>query len=1069
MLKVAYYRTADQRMLYYIYYYETPKGIRIDITLHGGSYTSISSEDYEASLISDSETRYLGNLDLINIVQKIMTQAATYPIPDRTEVSYDGGISMKRSKETEDGSYYWSESTFNGKLTSQEYHTPDGTIEFFNFDYNNNAPLHNLNYQEYVPVITLAQHNVKDLPTEGYYSYDELRKRYPETCHVIDDPENDYKIITSYEEAVAELKHWKDSPELFKGIDVESLHTEWYPGSDNRITGVILGLGETTGYYYPFMQEKFEYNLPYEFLNEIALAINEQGPDVNTIGHNVKFEMEAFFHHTKIRIKIKIDTHPLSILVNPDKYVSHALKPLTEKYTGKKFLELSDIFTGPIKFNVLPAQIVRWYACPDVTNPVKIYKGLMRDLPRDEVQLFERVETKLPKVKALQEYYGIHIDQERMSEYLPKLISDTEMLSNTFKEMTSTQGNINSYDVMSRVLYNKMKITPTVFTTSGLPATSKVAIKVALQEGYKLGLENPNEYEFSDIVDHEGNVLVKAEEMRKNKYYPLLVYQQYKLYNKQVMDLQRIQKDCHDEFMHFYVNQSGTETSRQTSNAQQFSDSMKKCVVPDDKHHLFASCDYSQVELRALAGLAGETSLIQLATVPGNDLHRSVKSIIMGKPIWMISEEERKAAKSVNFGTVYMMSGYGMAANEKGAGYTKEDVAYYDGLITEFFNAMPHIKMFIEQNKETILQTGKIRTAWGYYRYLNKILDPDTDSSTKKKLLRAGNNLPVQGFCATVFKMAELNLYDEFEKRGWLEEKNYDGRMLPKARLILPIHDEELISFDREIPIEEMCVVLKECMEMQIEGIPPLFASPAIVPNWYAGKDSAYEIETEFRDEVIEKWKEGIKTFDGDNGYLDILNAQRTKEILSYLAPLVKKYKTPEEVAKHVRHDKLTHTIIELIPKKERAKLTHEERILAGVKKLMSDEKNLQFYKEIEEEYKDENWDSRTETYDQYGNLITTGEEIDEDEEYDEYINSMESPKIDIKNKILCYTLTDLFVDISDFDLETMQKIQDYFSQNAEEDGAYEVVYVNKRAILRSGVLVNYKPKMEEELCRLTS
>ena len=1058
MKKIGTYLTADEEHRYYIVMFENKHGTRIDVTLNNSNYQESYTEGCAASVIITDKTVFYGDLRLIETIRRIMNRASLYPVPDKTETVFkNGAFTVTVSKESEDGTIAYRQETVNGSPTYEHYITTEGSVAFAQYDPYQAFELKPLNYSFYTEAFTEEQ-VVQVKPTaEGYYDFATLWNMFPEARHVITNPENKYTVVESYQQGVDLLKEWKEAKTRFKCIDVESLDKEWFPGSSNRITGVILGYDEHWGTYFPFRQDVFDYNLPLEFLREIFDAVNSQPEDVWIFSHNGKFEIESFLQEYREILRIDIDTMILSKLVFPDKYDDHSLKGLVEKLIGEKYLELKDIFKGKVRFNILPKEIVRWYACPDVTNPIKIFKKLIAMLPEDERALFFNVETRVVKVKAYNEFYGMKLSEDDLREYVPKLEADVEKLKSIFMEMHQTTRNINSADTMMDIMYRKMKITPTVYTSSNMPATSKTAIAEAINVGYKLGPEDPNAPVPEDIVDHTGEVLVKGQDMHDNRYPSLLVYQQYKLLAKKLIDQKRLVENCYGGFFHFYVNQLGADTGRQTSDAQQFSSTMKKMAIPDTPFHHLCSNDYHQVELRLLFGLSGQKDLYNLACTPGVDLHRAVASIIRQKPVWQISEEERQASKGVNFGIVYMMSEYGMTIRDCGPRYTEADLIERRNRINEFMNAFPNIKMFLESNKATIRRTGEISTAFGYRRYFPQVLKPDADEKTIAAAVRAGNNTPVQGLCATILKMSEILIFEEFEKRGWLKEKDYGvyGKR-PMARLILPIHDEHLFVFDKEIPIEEICKIMRDSMEFPIEGIPPLYSSPAVIRNWLDGKDAAYEMDLGLRDKCIEDYEKGIITF-GDRDYLDVLNEYNKKEIDEYLMPLFEKYKTPEEVAKHVQHDSLTHTIIATIPKDVRKKLSHEDRIVEACKRY-AEKNEIKIEHDIKEDVVLDEWGSSYEREDDEGNLIR---EVVGDVEEEDIIAQVEDSKTAIIDKSysrFIYAMTDLFVDLTNLSDDVSRHINNYFTEVSTEDGDYNVVYMRGRKEFRTNLFVPYNP-----------
>ena len=1060
MRKLGVFYNADGTRKYSVISYESAKGSRIDVINEMENYQATSTHDCVASMIITDKTVFYGDIELLETIRRVMSKSALYPAKDNIKPEVAGGAFIYTvSKESEDGAIAYVSKTTNGALSYERYLTEEGDLYFTQYDAYTAFELKPLNYVMYTEAFTEAQASHAKPTADGYDDFNTLWNKFPKKRHVLTNPKNDYVMITSYEQAVERLKTWIESKEQFKCIDVESLDKEWFPGSNNRITGVILGIDETWSTYFPFRQDVFKYNLPLEFLRQIFDAVNNQPDTVLILSHNGKFEIESFLQEYREILRIDIDTFVLSKLVFPDKYSDHSLKGLTEQLTGEEYLELKEIFKGKIRFNVLPEEIVKWYACPDVTNPVKIYKKLIKMLPEDEHRLFFAVETRCLKVKAFNEFYGMRLDQDDLREYLPKLEADAERLKTMFLDMHHTTRNINSSDTMMDILYHKLKITPTVFTSNNMPATSKTAISEAISAGYKLGPLNPDAEIPEDIKDHTGELLVSGKDLHDNRYPSLLIYQQYKLLAKKVIDLKRLVENCYEGFFHFYVNQLGADTGRQTSDAQQFSATMKKMAIPDTPFHHLCSCDYHQVELRLLFGEAGQKDLAKLAEDSGVDLHRAVASLIKKKPIYEISEEERQESKGINFGIVYMMSEYGMAARDCGPRYTQADLTERRNRITNFMNSFPAIKMFLEQNKMKIRTTGEISTSMGYHRFFPQVLKPDADESTIQAAIRSGNNTPIQGLCATILKMSEIMAFEEFERRGWLKEKDYGPYgMRPMARLVLPIHDEHLFVFDKEIPIEVICEIFRDCMEFPIEGIPPLYSSPSVLRNWLDAKDAAFEMDISLRDKCIENYHKGIITF-GDRDFREVLKEHSRNEIKDYLAPLFAKYKTPEEVAKHVKHDTLTHTIIAIVDKKKRKHLTHEQRILEAVRQWYKENGNVDFEYEKNIEPESDDWGAVHEYYDSEGNLISESYGDVEDEDILQKVEEDKAAILDREYKRFVYTVTDLFVDLSAVTDDVARNVNKVMAEKHSDDNPYNVVYVRGGQVMRTNYFVPYDPE----------
>lgn len=1067
MVKFGLFTSFETNEQYAIINIQDSKGANvIDITQDAANYSFFNTLNCTACYIFKSREYFYGDRSILNTAMQIMEQVIHFNgiTTTKTEMK-DGSIFLIKEKTSENNNMRYKLVMKGLKKDSEEFETEDGSIVFTQIDEEDqstyNMPI-NIDYYtttDFNKGVKLATSK----NTKGHYSYDELLKMYPQVSHVL---REDYGVCSSEEEAIEKLDIWVKSKEQLKSFDIESMDKEWGVFSENGITGIFLGFGEHWSWYFPIRQDNFDFNLDVSWIKRIFDAINNQppAPEVILLAHNVKFEIEGFYHELKDYVRFDIDTYLLAVLVDPMvKKGTHTLKALAAKVDDRFYLTLEQIFIGPVQFNVLPPEIVKLYGCPDATSPAKVYKYLMQKFPKDESYVLS-LEMQLPYIKAMNEYYGLPIDMERLNKLLNRTRDNEEMLKVLFQKAHHTSENINSYPVLRSILYDKLQCPVKVRTSKGLPSTSKDAIDYIVSHASK---EASEEDKVGDIVDKDNNVLVSGKDLSTNKYPSLVLYQKYKLLGKERGALERINNHSRKNRFMFYINQSGAGSNRQTSDAHQFNDTMKSCVVADSPHHGLVSCDWKQVELRVLAWLAGQEDLIKLECDPDVDIHRAILSIIQGKPMYLISEEDRKKGKSVNFGVVYMMTEFGLAARDFGPGYTKENVLEERQKITDFFNGLPKIKQFLAANESYLEKNGFIKTAFHYYRYFPQLLDPTLDKKRKRSLIRSGNNTPVQGTAAQMLKIVETKVWEYIRKKGWDKPKDYDGVMLPMVRMMLPIHDEILLSYDKSIPKEEIISMFKECMELDIKGAPPFFAAPAFINSWYDGKDAAYEVDIPFRDEIVERYKKGILTF-SDNNYLDVLNNYRNGTLNDYMTTLISKYHTPEEVAKHVTHDSLTHTLIEsMIPKKERKHMTHMERIQEAVKRYMDSNKiaDVVEVKDVSEVWDDESdteWLEQKIRITEDGDL--EGEEVDEVDDgkidYNEDINEEQTPAA----PPVLYIMNAVMISLDKMTTEQQKEFHKRVSELCKPDSYYEIVYLKGSEEYRTGLKIDYIQSQIDEL-----
>lgn len=797
-----------------------------------------------------------------------------------------------------------------------------------------------INFSDYT-AITLSKDNIElsagfDKP---YYPLNVLRRRY-DIAHVDD---KDYCVAQDIETARARLKHWVDSTQPFKSFDTETSGTDVSMYGDDKLVGIVLGEDINTTTYFPFRHDDVNCkNLPLSFLDELMHVVMEQ--ESRLVGHNKSFDRQVMMKEG-YDLHIKWDTLQLAIIIDPSITADHSLKHLATLANGKTFLELKNIFinTSDIDFSVLPVDIVQAYACPDGTNTLEVLYFLLKQLPDYQQKLFE-IESDLADVKADQEYFGIRVDVKRYEHQYQNCNYITEKLLELFRTITREDGNINSAAVLVNLIYNKMHCPTIAWTNTGQPSTSTATIEKLASEP----ASTPREFT-KDIVDLDGKVIVKAEKLAKAKYPALVVLSVYKKYIKlKTAFYARFERTMKTGRVFFWINQNGAASGRQSSPMHQLPPSLKECILSDTDSHDFWGPDFSQIELRMIAYLAGEKDLIELASDPDNDIHRVIGSLISGKEMWAITPQERGKGKKRNFGFVYGISGLGLAKQMYGPNPTREQIDDCSHSLDELFHRFKRIDRYVKQNAVKVKERGYMETAWFHRRrYFPEVNDPDIEPRRLASIIRMGNNMPVQGTAADYLKLAEVQMDKWIREKGW-NKPTCEG--YPRVRMMLSIHDEIILSADRTIPYEEIIEMITRCMETPVEGAPPFFVQPAKMSSWGDHAADKCAMPIGLRDKLIEDYnRTGVSVINCDN-YMQVLKDYRTNVLHDYMENLIRTYGTDyQAVGTHVRHPSLTHNLLAAYEDKLKGiDVSHEEKITLAAKCYLEERMTKGVVKSIE-------------------------------------------------------------------------------------------------------------------------
>lgn len=418
---------------------------------------------------------------------------------------------------------------------------------------------------------------------------------------------------------------------------------------------------------------------------------------------------------------------------------------------------------------------------------LSLYTPCQKKLEENGVwKLFRDVEQPLVKVLAAMEKAGIATDQKTWQEVRNDMESQERILMKDIYTEAGEPFNLNSPKQLGHIL----------FETMGLPAGKKT------KTGYSTA---------ADVLEN----LAQDYPFVKN----ILKYRTLAKLVSTYLDAlpQLIRKETGR--IHSSFNQTVTATGRLSSSDPNLQNipvrteegkKIRSLFVPGEGYDSFISSDYSQVELRILAHMSGDESLIQ-AFLNKEDIHRRTAAEVLGIPFEEVTPEQRSHAKAVNFGIIYGISDFGLSRQ---LGIPRKQAADY---IKAYFERYPHIHAFMDGLIEKARETGRATTLFGRYREL-----PDIHSKNFQRRSfaeRTAMNTPIQGTAADIMKMAMIAVYDKMQQGHY------------KSRVLLQVHDElvaEVVNEEKE----EIAKLLKETMESVVSLKVPLLADVNEGKNW---------------------------------------------------------------------------------------------------------------------------------------------------------------------------------------------------------------------------------------------
>lgn len=229
---------------------------------------------------------------------------------------------------------------------------------------------------------------------------------------------------------------------------------------------------------------------------------------------------------------------------------------------------------------------------------------------------------------------------------------------------------------------------------------------------------------------------------------------------------------------------------------------------------LLIAVDYSQIELRILAHLSGDPTLAD-AFARGEDIHRATAALVFGVAPELVIPEQRRAAKTINFGLIYGMGAYALA-RELGVGNAEAQ-----RFIDAYFARLPRVRAYLDATKERARSTGKVSTMFGRVRWIAGL--DSKNAQIRGNAERQAINAPVQGTAADLMKLSMIRLHAALGERG------------APGRLLLQVHDELILEAD-ESAAQRVAALAREVMEGAATLTVPLKAEIGIGPSWAAAK-----------------------------------------------------------------------------------------------------------------------------------------------------------------------------------------------------------------------------------------
>ncbi|MCB9225943.1 MAG: DNA polymerase I [Chitinophagales bacterium] len=563
---------------------------------------------------------------------------------------------------------------------------------------------------------------------------------------------------------------------------------------DTETTGLDAMNESILGMSFSF-HEKEAYYLSFNDSNRAELLSvlkpifeNEQ---IEKIAQNIKYDMHILKNYG-INVKGKLfDTMLAHYLLEPD--AKHNMDDLALDYLKYETIHLEDLIGKKGKnqkqFNEIELTEQTNYAAEDADITQQLFAIFGEKLKQENLQnVFNDIEMPLVPVLTTMERNGVKIDEAFLNTYSKELAEEQLQVQEKIIKEVGFNFNLDSPKQLGEALFDTLKIPYKGSKTK----TGQ----------YATGEDKLMNYEKEYPIVHD-----------------ILEYRQIAKLRSTYVDALPQLIDKKTGRVHTSFNQAIAATGRLSSTNPNLQNipirtergkKVRKAFIPKEGNILLAA-DYSQIELRLMAELSGDKTMLQ-AFNDGLDIHAATASKVFNVPLSQVSREMRSNAKTVNFGIIYGVTAFGLSQQTD---LSRKESAE---IIEAYFKTYPDIKKYMDENIKLAQKNGYVSTIMGRKR---KLYDINSKNAIQRSHAeRNAINAPVQGSAADMIKIAMINIQKEIEKRKML------------SLMTLQVHDELVFDVEQK-EAEEIKTIIKDKMETAISGLKvPIIAEIDTGKNW---------------------------------------------------------------------------------------------------------------------------------------------------------------------------------------------------------------------------------------------
>jgi len=598
--------------------------------------------------------------------------------------------------------------------------------------------------------------------------------------------DTDYQTILS-EDALADWLKKLEQAEVF-AFDSETTSLNYMQAS---VVGVSFAVKPGEAAYVPFGHD-YE-GAPQQLSEQQVLGqLKPLLEDEQTckLGQNLKYDAHVLQNHGIQLRGICDDTLLESYVLDSSK--RHDLDSLASRFLDIQTIHFEDIAGKSAKqltFNQIELEQAGPYAAEDADISLRLHQQISLQLAAVPSLLKVYREIELPLLPVLQqiERNGVKVDADMLaqqSEALAQRMAEIELQACA---EAGEEFNLGSPKQIQAIFFDKLDLPVKRKTPKGQPSTAEDVLQELAEDGFELPRL---------ILEHRG--LSKLKSTYTDKL-PLQINQS-------------------TGRVHTSYNQTGAATGRMSSSdpnlqnipiRSEIGRRIRQAFVADQGNCILAA-DYSQIELRIMAHLSGDQGLLD-AFHNGLDIHRATAAEVFDTELEQVDNEQRRAAKAINFGLIYGMSAFGLA---KQLGVGRYEAQEYINL---YFERYPGVKDYMQRTREQAHDTGYVETLFGRRLYLPEI--NSRNGQRRQYAERTAINAPMQGTAADIIKRAMVSVHQALQTSDI------------EARMIMQVHDELVFEVSKQ-HTDSLSQLLHTQMESAADLNVPLLVDIGMGANW---------------------------------------------------------------------------------------------------------------------------------------------------------------------------------------------------------------------------------------------